>query len=76
LIGRRYSQGAKGANRRSPAADYDLIGLLISMATEDPITCFTMQAHVRAPFGYLNNNQLLGTADGPTLPAGWSLVAP
>jgi hypothetical protein len=25
---------------------------------------------------YLNNNQFIGSASGPTLPSGWTLVAP
>ena len=49
---------------------------LISTATADPIICCENPSTHQTTIWYMNNNVRVGTADGPTLPSGWNLVAP
>jgi hypothetical protein len=55
---------------------YDLVGLADFDGNGRPDYVLYNPSTHHTAIWYLNNYQLISTANGPTLPAGWSLVAP
>ena len=55
---------------------YDLVGLADFDGNGRPDYVLYNPGTHRTALWYLNNNQLIDTANGPTLPTGWSLVGP
>ena len=46
------------------------------MATAGLTTLLYNPSTGQTSISYLNNSQLIGTGDGPTIPSGWNIVAP
>jgi hypothetical protein len=58
------------------AQGYDVVGLADFDRNGRPDYLLYNSSTRQTAIWYLNNFQLIGSAFGPTLPAGWSLIAP
>jgi hypothetical protein len=58
------------------ASGYELTGAADFNGDSKPDYALFNASTGRTAIWYLNNNVYIGGAYGPTLPAGWSLVAP
>ena len=73
MSGGTHLTGAVGPTITS---GYELVGTADFKGDGKPDYLLYDPSTYQTAIYYMNNNVLIGTADGPTLPGGWSLVAP